>query len=122
MLAPVLPSPVEKQQGHEQILHWQVWFFFPRLYKGFESVAMRTAIPEKFQDFYLVSTVRAEFMGKTAYAEIRVEDPALYEDIAVENTSNVSIVKGDIRVDPASPRFVQQVTVTQTSAWPLSQP
>ncbi len=69
-----------------------------------------------------VAFVRAEFMGKTAYAEIRVEDPALYEDIAVENTSNVSIVKGDIRVDPASRRFVQQVTVTNTSAWPLSQP
>ena len=48
-----------------------------------------------------VAFISAEFMGKTAYAEIRVRDPALNEDIAVENTSNAFIIKGGIRVDRA---------------------
>lgn len=69
-----------------------------------------------------VAFVRAEFMGQTAYAEIRVRDPALYEDVTVENTPNVSIAMGGIRVDRVTGRFVQQVTVTNTSALPLSQP
>ena len=69
-----------------------------------------------------VAFVSAEFMGKTAYAEIRVRDPVLNEDIAVENTSNASIVKGGIRVDRATGRFVQQVTVTNTGTLPLAQP
>lgn len=61
-------------------------------------------------------------MGQTAYAEIHVRDPALREDITVENTSNVSIAMGEIRVDRVTARFVQQVTVTNISALPLSQP
>ena len=69
-----------------------------------------------------IAFISAEFMGQTVYAEIRVRDPALWEDITVENTPNVSIVMGEIRVDQVTARFVQQVTVTNTSTLPLSQP
>lgn len=69
-----------------------------------------------------IAFISAEFMGKTAYAEIHVRDPVLRDDITVENTPKVSIEMGEIRVDLATARFVQQVTVTNISALPLSQP
>lgn len=69
-----------------------------------------------------VAFITAEFKGQKAYAEIRVRDPALSEDSPVENTPSVSITKSGIRVNRVTGRFVQQVTITNTSSLPLSQP
>lgn len=66
--------------------------------------------------------IAVEYLGVRTWAALPVKDPATGQRVISEYTGEVVINRGGFRRDPASGLFVQEVSFTNTTEWPIPKP
>jgi hypothetical protein len=66
--------------------------------------------------------IAVDYLGVRNWVDVPVKDPLTGRPAISEYTGQVVINRGGFRRDPASGLFVQQVSFTNTTEWPMAEP